>query len=99
MTGGLASQHQSRVTVLLVDDQALEEDPGIARMDFLSSCDPKPCISCVHTCTWTLLRRGRRQEAASLACIRNCEAASARLAAVVCLYWRKGLAAPMELAA
>lgn len=38
LTGGLASQHQSRVTVLLVDDQALEQDPSIARMDFLSTC-------------------------------------------------------------
>ncbi len=45
MTGGLASQHRSRVTVLLVDDQPLEEDPGVARMDFLSSCaPPQPCV-------------------------------------------------------
>ena len=40
MTGGLASQHQSRVTVLLVDDQPVEQDPSVARMDFLSTCAP-----------------------------------------------------------
>ena len=40
LTGGLASQHQSRVTVLLVDDQPVEQDPSIARMDFLSTCAP-----------------------------------------------------------
>ena len=45
MTGGLASQHRSRVTVLLVDDQPLEEDPSVARMDFLSSCAlPAPAL-------------------------------------------------------